>query len=134
MHKYFDSPVKQTAVTKPLLNTKQCDASNKWYVRTCMNACMLLKASLGDERLLAEVAVKSLERVVERPVHFQAVLGGKALPADLTAVRPHPCVVQHMNTERVQLGHRLATDVTHELSLGAVLRRVVRSFKILCDR
>lgn len=99
-----------------------------------MNACMLLQASLGDKRLFAEVAVESLERVVERPVHFQAVLGGKALSANLTAVRPHPCVVQHMNTERVQLGQRLATDVTHELPFGTVLCRVFRLLRIFCHR
>lgn len=102
-------------------------------VHTCVNTCMFLQASFSDKRLFAEAAVKSLKRVVERPVHFQAVLGGKALPADLAAVRPHPCVVQHMNTERVKLGQRLATDVTHKLPLGAVLRRVFRPLRIFSD-
>lgn len=88
-------------------------------VCTCVNACMLLQASLGDERFLTDSALKSLEGVVQRPVHLQTVLGGKALPAHLAGVWPHPCVVQHMNAQGVQLGQSLATDVTHKLPFGA---------------
>lgn len=80
---------------------------------------MFLQASFGDERLLTDSAVKSLEGVVQCSVHLQAVLGGKALSADFAGVRPHPRVVQHMNTQRVQLGHSLATNVAHKLSSGA---------------
>ncbi len=101
-------------------------------VCTCVNACMLLQASLGNERFLTDSALKSLEGVVQRPVHLQTVLGGKALPANLAGVWPHPRVVQHVNAQGVQLGKSLATDVTHKLPFGAVLHLIFWPLRIFC--
>lgn len=69
---------------------------------------------------------------MQRPVHLQAVLGGKAFPANLAGVRPHPCVVQHVNAQGVQLGQSLATDVAHKLPFGAVPRLIFGPLRIFC--
>lgn len=61
---------------------------------------------------------------MQRSVHLQAVLSGKAFPANLAGVRPHPRVVQHVNAQGVQLRQSLATDVAHKLSFGAVPRLI----------
>lgn len=88
-----------------------------------MHAGVLLHAALADEALLAVLALELLGGVVQSPVHLQAVLVGEGLVAHLARVRPHARVVQHVDPKRVQLGHRLAADVAHELPLGVRRQR-----------
>lgn len=68
-----------------------------------MKAGMLLHAPLAHERLLTEFALELFGDVVQRSVHLQTVFVSERLAADLTRVRPHTCVIQHVDPQRVQL-------------------------------
>lgn len=84
-----------------------------------MNAGVLSQTPLGNEGLVAHGAVEALGSVMQSSVHLQVVLGREALPADPARVWPHSCMVQHVDAQRVQLGQRLATNVTYKLTFGA---------------
>lgn len=75
----------------------------KESVLTCMEAGVLLHAALAHKRLLTELTLELLGDVVQRSVHLQAVFVCKRLAADLAGVRPHAGVIQHVDTQRVEL-------------------------------
>lgn len=100
---------------------------------TCVKAGVLLHAPLAHKSLLTEHTLELFGNIVQRSVHLQAVLVGERLAADLTGVRPHARVVQHVDPQRVQLRQRLPANVAHKFSLGVwqrgfVIRAAVHLF------
>ena len=83
-----------------------------------MQAGVLLHAALAHKGLLTVFTLELLGDVVQRTVHLQAVLVGERLAADLAGVRPHACVIQHVDPQGVELRQRLPADVAHKFSFG----------------
>lgn len=70
---------------------------------TCVKAGVLLHAPLAHKRLLTVFTLELFGDVVQRSVHFQAVFVGERLAADLAGVRPHARVIQHVDSQGVEL-------------------------------
>lgn len=68
-----------------------------------MNAGVLLHAPLAHKRLLTVFTLELFGDVVQHSVHLQTVFVGERLAADLTGVRPHARVIEHVYPQGVQL-------------------------------
>ena len=89
-----------------------------------MDAGVLLHAPLAHKHLLTVRTLELFGDIVQRSMHLQAVFVGERLAADFAGVRPHACVIQHVDPQRVELRQRLPADVAHKLSFG-VWRQVL---------